>query len=184
MADALTIEGIHEGIKQALAEAFPQLVTVDDYPTEEGHIKTPAAFLNLSAIEPDSDGNGEDGTERLAALLRWEISLVLGLPTQATKRAARALAASVAVWVQGARFGLCVGRAQFIRAEQDEFSPVLGRHTPWVVEFELSAAFGASVWDEDSAPAPSEVYLGFEPDTGAEHLADYVLVNTDELPAG
>lgn len=174
MADPVTIEGLHEAIKQALAQAFPVLVKVDDYPTECGHIKVPAAFLDLVSIEPNED-NGEDGTGQLVASLRWEISLVLGLTTQKNKRAARALAANVALWVQGNRFGLHIPPAQFLRAAPDEFSPQLSRHTPWVVEFGQEIHLGESAWD-GTGVIPSAVYVGFEPDTGLDHVDDYLEV--------
>lgn len=171
MADPVTLESLHEAIKQALLEAFPTLGDVDDYPTEPGHIKVPAAFLDLVSIEPNGD-DGEDGTGRLVASLRWEISLVLGLATQGNKRAARSLAANVALWVKGNRFGLRVAPAQFLRAAPDEFSPQLSRHTPWVVEFEQEVLLGESVWDETGIVSTT-VYVGIDPDTGPDHVDDY-----------
>lgn len=178
MADAITTEVLHEGIKQALKEAFPDLETVDDYPTEKGKIKTPAAFLNMAAIEP-GDSGGDDGTERLDSVLRWEISIIMGkVPTKEVKRQTRMRAADVALWVHGNRFDLRVRPAEFIRAEADDFSPELSRYAPWLIEFEQSVPLGASVWD-GTAVVPTEVYVGQEPDTGPEHEADYVKV-TDE----
>lgn len=181
MADAVTIESLHEGIKQALSEAFTELKTVDDYPTEKGRIATPAAFLDLAALEPDAEG-GEDGTERLVMTLRWELYLVLGLPVPEVKRAVRTLAANVALWVQGNRFGLPVRPAQFIRAEPNDFSPGLERYLPWVVEFEQTVLLGSSVWDADGV-VPTELYLGYEPNTGPDHIDDYERVTGDELPS-
>ncbi len=176
MADTLTIEDIHEGIKEALSKAFPSLETVDDYPTEEGKIATPAAFLNLAAIEPDDEGDGDDGTERLISTLRWELSLVLGkVPTKEIKRQTRVMAANVSLWVKGNRFGLRVRPAAFMRAEPDDFSPVLSRYAPWVVEFEQTVALGESVWD-DTAVVPDAIYVSMVPYTGLEHVDDYVEV--------
>lgn len=172
MADTVTIEALTKGIKEGLKKGFPDFQTVDDYPTVEGAISTPAAFLNLSAIEPDN----QDGTGRLVTVLRWEISVVLGkVPTQEVKRNTRILAANLALWVQGNRFSLPVREAGFVRAEPDEFSPTLSRYAPWVVEFEQSVPLGESVWD-GTAIVPDTVYVSWEPDTGPDHVEDYVEV--------
>lgn len=182
MADTLTIDGIHAAITEQLAAEFPTFQTVGDYERQKGHIKVPAAFLNLESFEPCDDGDGEDGTERLVVNLRWELRVLLGPPGASNERAARGLAVNLAKWVQGNRFGLSIHPAKFLRGESDKFTPELDHYTPWLIEFEQCAHLGESVWDDDSA-IPTTIFVGYEPNTGTDHVDDYVQVSSeDELP--
>lgn len=182
MADTLTIDDIHAAITGQLAAAFHEFQTVGDYERQKGRINVPAAFLNLESFEPCDDGDGEDGTERLVVNLRWELRVLLGPPGASNERTARGLAVNLAKWIQGNRFGLTISPARFLRAESDKFTPELDHYTPWLVEFEQFARLGASVWDNDSV-APTTVFVGYAPNTGAAHIDEYVQVSSeDELP--
>ena len=98
----------------------------------------------------------------------------------AGKLAVRTLAAQLMQWLKGKRFGQQIGVAQPVSADPDtlggdagneyEVFRVMWKHEPCFL--------GQSVWDY-SGVIPTEVYLGFDPLTGAEHIADYTKIYPD-----
>lgn len=188
MADPIDIEAVHSAILDGFRAAFPSFQTVDDYgivTVKRGNgrerLNTPAALLSMEGMEPHADG-AESGDGRVCVTLRWELRLVLDKRQAGHERDARRLAADVAVWLQGNRFGLKTSPAEFRAAGPDQFGAEIIHLAPWLVEFDLPCMLGASVWEEGDA-APSHVFVGYEPETGPENVEKYTEVTGDELPA-
>lgn len=169
--NSIDLDAAHDAVLAAIRAAFPVFQTVDDYARVSKTIQTPACFLTLAEFEPE-EGDGGTGTGQLSVALRWEFRVVLGIRDIDSARNVRKLAADIALWGHGNRFGMLAGASRFIRAEPDEFSPKLQHYDPWLVEFEQGILLGESVWSDEGV-APSEILVGYVPDVGPGHEDDY-----------
>lgn len=185
-AEEITIQALQEAIEKALREAFPiaKVCGYDALTQRKGsgrkHFNLPALVLSLGSFEYDAPTT----TEQLAVTLRWELRVVCSKKGGKAELEVRELAARVASFINGNRFGLKVKGAQFVAAGEDQFSPDLVGLEPWLVEFEQSVCLGTSCFIDDFI-TPDEVYVSMEPDTGLENIDKYERVTEDvidELP--
>ncbi|UYM14258.1 hypothetical protein [Endozoicomonas euniceicola] len=147
--------------------------TVAEYPREKKKIVTPAAFLELTAIQAQADDNAN--TEQLPVTLEAEVRIICGYRTKEVKRYIRLLAAQVAHYLDGQRFGVPSQPARVGGCWPDEFDTELDNYEVWRVVFTQDVLLGATVFD-DSGIIPESVYVGFAPDIGKDHEDDYTKV--------
>lgn len=185
-AEEITIQALQEAIEKALREAFPKanVCGYDALAQRKGsgrkHFNLPALVLSLGSFEYDAPTT----TEQLAVTLRWELRVVCSKKGGKAELEVRELAARVASFINGNRFGLKVKGAQFVAAGEDQFSPDLVALEPWLVEFEQSVCLGSSCFIDDFI-TPDEVYVSMSPEIGLEHIDEYERVTEDvidELP--
>lgn len=158
-----------------LAQAFPAVPTVAEYPRLRQKIAAPAILVELADATPTDDA----GTEQLCLSARFEARIVFDhVPVAGSNPALPALnlAAAVAREIFAAgRFGQPVGPAKGVRIEPDQFRPELSGYAVWLVEWTHEVRLGHSVWDGDGV-MPTEIYLGIAPEIGPPHLDDYVKI--------
>ncbi|TIH12746.1 hypothetical protein D0S45_17400 [Marinifilum sp. JC120] len=182
--EQITVDDAHDRIIDQLKEKFPLFVDVGDYgilTVKEGETRerltVPAAILSFDSFEPDRE-RSNPGTGQKIISVRWELRVMLDTKDPSHDRAIRRLAADVALWIDGNRFGRGF-EARFIRSEEDQFDPRLIRFNPWLIEFQQSYLLGESVWDGEG-PVPTEVYGSYVPEIGAAHEEDYERIEEAE----
>lgn len=175
--EQIMFDTAHERILAQLQEKFPVFAKVGDYgilTVKKGEnrerLVVPAAILHMDSFEPDSE-KSNPGTGQRVFSVRWELRIMLNTKDADYDRKVRSLAAAVARWIDGNRFGKGY-EAKFIRSEEDEFDERLIKFRPWLIEFEQSYLLGEDVW-EDEGTTPTEVYGSWVPLVGADHEDDY-----------
>ncbi len=182
-----------EAIVADIKARFPSMVNVQffaDEPEERVELTVPAILLEVSEMEVDTDS--DPGTEQLAVNLSFSAFVVIsGLQDGNTKLQIRQLAAALVSWLRMRHWRdpsnpgtdeepnyLQSDPAMPVGAYRDDFSPELDRYEVWRVDWEQRVYLGHSVFD--TTFLPSKVWLGLDPDIGAEHREDYVQVAGDE----
>ncbi|MDT0499707.1 hypothetical protein [Halomonas sp. PAR7] len=173
----ITLDGLHQAILDAIADGFPSIQTVDDYPDDRQRVAVPAAFVELTELTavPDDD----PGTGQLAMEAQFELRYLLGWRGTNQGRAIRAQAAALAHFIHQQRWGLPVEPARVLVAEPDEFDPELEQYLVWRIEWAQIIHIGKNEWLDDGIP-PREVWVGVDPRTGPAHIDDYRLVYFDD----
>jgi len=178
MLPEIQLPELHEAIKAALIAKFPK-VTVDYYSRPGEKIAIPAIFFELESIEAANPS--DNGSEQLEVLLRFSAECITSYK-HGGKLAARTFAASVASFVQRNRFGKPITPGRFTSSSMESFNAAENAYESWSVKWTNMAYLGTSVWDA-SGIVPSHVYLGFAPNVGTGHEADYIEVaGVNSLP--
>ncbi len=181
MANAETeidLSNLHQAIIDSIAAQFPSLQTVEDYEHERSRFSAPACFIELTSWDR---GEMDPGTEQLPITARFEAHLIIGFRTAQAKREIRKLAGAFSAYLHNQRWGLPVGPAQFIAASPDEIAGMgrnaehLDEYEVWTVEWEQEVHLGTSIWKGDDTLI-SEVYVGYSPEVGPDHVDDYVQI--------
>lgn len=168
----LDIDAIHDALIAAAQAQWPDLATVADYRDDRDTLPLPALLFEMVGLE--GDDQPDPGTEQLAMVARFEARVVMGFRTPAVEREVRKLAAAVALWVNGNRFGQPVDPAEVLSVEPDAFEPELDQYAVWRVEWRQQVCLGTSVWFNDGS-VPDALYA-WEPRTGVRHKDDYVKI--------
>lgn len=172
MAQQINLTALHEAIKTGLSTALTG-VNVDYYDRPGEKLVVPAVRFELEQITAANPS--DTGTEQLEVELTFSAECVCTYK-QGGKLAVRLLSAQVAKLVDGNRWGLPVSAGQFASAAPESFSE---EYETWRVQWAHTALLGASIWDGNGI-LPTEIWLGFAPEIGPDHVADYVQV--DQLP--
>lgn len=158
-----------------LAQAFPAVPTVAEYPRLRQKISAPAVLVELADATP----SGDAGTGQLCLSARFEARIVFDqVPVAGSNPPllALGLAAAVAREVFAAgRFGQPVGPAKGVRLEPDQFRPELSGYAVWLVEWTHEVRLGDSVWD-GAGVMPTAIYVGLAPEIGPPHIDDYIKI--------
>lgn len=163
---------------------FPTVPTVEEYPRLRRKITVPAILVelaDLTALDPDL------GTEQLRLTARLEARIILdqvpapGIPPPDLAAMQLALAIAWAIHQLPRQPG--AGPVKAINIEPDQFRPDLAGYAAWRIEWTHEVWLGDSVWDVEPGEPPSEVWVGYSPRIGEEHLDDYLLVSEPEDPA-
>jgi len=161
----IDLTDLHEAIKTSLAAKFPS-VHVDYYEREIEKVPTPSIRFELAGISP---ANKPDvGTEQLCATLRFSASVVFSYK-KGNKLAVRIMAASLAQFVNGQKFGKPVDPGQFVDANPETFGD---EYETWRVEWDHNAFLGPDFW-ESSGVLPSQIFAGDAPKVGSAFEPDY-----------
>jgi hypothetical protein len=170
--DLLTL---HAEIKNAL-DSFTGLNS-KFYERETRRIDCPAIYFELDSIQPEDPS--ETPTEQTAVSLIFSAYLVESYRTQNARLLVRRRAAELAAFIQSSDFCNALSNVHppsFDDAQPDEvaFSPGQSENPYEVfrVDFSMIAILGESVFD-DSGTLPNQVFAGYEPRTGPDHLEDY-----------
>lgn len=161
----------HEAVLERLRNV-PFIVHADTYPDIVTALPTPCVFLTVNGW--DNTGNGSGQTE-----VALDVELFLVCDKSAAEHGnpeiySRALAAQLSQWVHGNVFGLIsVKPAVFTSAQRDDFDPQLDGYIVMRIGFTQEGAFGADMFAREGAPLRN-VMLGFVPETGPEHIDDYI----------
>lgn len=176
MADQNTpvdLGALHDAILAAIKAAFPSLAYVDDYPLDRKPKAVPACLVECDEMEPANDEDSGTGQQSLA--LHFNARLILPFRTATAGREIRIMAAALSALVHENRWGQFINPAEVLGCFPDAFDPDLDQYLVWRVEWRQVGQFGVSVW-ADTGPAVPGVYLGFSPNIGPDHLADYIKI--------
>lgn len=176
MANAKTeleLGALHEAITAHIRAEFLGWVTVEAYRQDRKTLPVPACLVELVEMEAPEDLDPMTG--QLALLTRWEARIVLGF-RQAKNPALeiRKMAAALAAFVHGQRWGLPVGEARIQGAWPDDFAPEQEQYECWRVEWQQVVHVGRSVFD-DAGITPAVLY-SWAPEIGEAHEKQYVQV--------
>lgn len=185
MSDALSITAVHAAIKTTLRAAFPttgsNAVPVIDYytrPTEK--FATPAIFFELTGIDEPAEGD-DIGTEQLQCTLSFSAYVCVSYRAATAKIALRELVVALMGEVWANRWGCKIGAAENVTASPDQFSVEPGgtgngamqQYEVWRVDWTQDALIGTSIWDTAPETIPDKVFLGYDPNVGLAHEAEY-----------
>lgn len=162
----INLTELHTAIKAALAAKFAG-VHVDFYERDLEKVPTPAIRFELAGISPAQEP--DLGTDQLAATLRFSAEVIYSYK-KGSKLAVRVMAASLAQFVTGQKFGKPVMSGRFVDASPDVFAD---EYETWRVEWEHDAFLGPDVW-ETIGQLPNTVLVGESPKVGAAFEPDYV----------
>lgn len=177
----MNLHDIHEQVLAHIRDHFGgRLATVDAYlPERADPLTTPAALLD---IEGWSEGE-DSGTGQLALNLDCAVHCLLSFRTPDVAREVRAFAAELHGLLRDGVPALAgvAGRPRRLEVMPGLFKPGQDGYEDMVVVFELPVWLGENVWA--GGVTPHEVWLGIEPETGPEHIDDYVQVASEaDLP--
>jgi hypothetical protein len=170
----ITLEELHATITAAIQTKFPALQTVEFYREDRDQVEAPACLLELCEFEgaPHED----PGTGQFAVMARFEADLVLGFRTPAVKLSARVLAASLATFINEARWpGGKTGPAEAIHAYKNDFKPHLDKYEVWTVEWRQIVHLGESIWNDEGI-TPTTVFIGVTPEVGPDNIEKYTQI--------
>jgi hypothetical protein len=163
---------LHENIKSGIRAMFTTqaVPTVDYYRRVETRAIVPAVFFEMTAI----DNNPESATEQFDGIFRFSAFCIVPFNAQNAKLAVRVLAASLAEKIQGKRWSCPIGRARVTLIEPDDFDPENSEYESVRLDWEQEGLLGDSVFNADGSLAPTSVWLGYSPNVGPGHEADYI----------
>ena len=165
----MIINDLHQAILTKINSGIKGLATVAAYPHIKQKIAAPAVLLELDELEPGED-RGTDQTFLIAHFVAWP--LLTFTDSNARVRVIE-LAAEVSHLARGNRWGVAgVGGAVLKTAIPDEFNPEWDGYYTWKVEWHQEITIGKNVWQDNGKP-PKEVWVGWAPETGKAHQADY-----------
>jgi hypothetical protein len=164
----IDLDQLIDAITASIAGAFPTFATVEAYREDRKTLPLPACLVQLVDLEPTED----IGTEQLPVIANFEALVILGFRTDAVKRAAPKLAASLALHIKSKRWGLPVEPATVTAIEPDNFDPRLDEFEVWRVDWRQIIHIGESIWNDDGT-FPSNVLVSFAPDVGEESEGEY-----------
>lgn len=165
---AIDLDALIDAITASITAAFPVFATVEAYREDRKSLALPACLVQLVDLEPTDD----IGTEQLPVVAHFEAQVILGFRTDAVKRAAPKLAASVALHIRARRWGQPVEPATVTAIEPDSFDPRLDEFEVWRVDWQQTIHIGPSIWGDDGM-FPSQVLVAFAPDIGAPSEGEY-----------
>jgi len=166
----IDLSAVHQAILDAIAAAFPAVVTVADYREDRRDLPLPAILVELSDFEANPEE--DPGTEQLPVLARFEARILIGFRTPNAEREIRKLAGALGVLVHQNRWGKPVGPAELLTITPDDMDPELDQYVVWRVEWQQALHLGASVWTNEG-DIPTTVLYSYEPDTGTGNEGEY-----------
>jgi hypothetical protein len=176
--EPVNITELHTSIKNTIRGFFaPSAVpSVDYYSRVERKIIAPAIFFQLNSINgnPDSASGQFDGT--------FNFSAFCIVPYNAPNAilSARVLGSSLISKLNGQRFGQTLGRATVTLMEGDSFDQENVEYETVRVDWSHEGMLGESPFNDDGSITPTELWVGFYPDTGVENIDKYIKIAPTE----
>jgi hypothetical protein len=171
----LDLDALHDAITNDIKAQFPDLQLVEFYRTEErAAVPLPAVILDLTEFEADPEC--DPGTEQLAVNARFEAEIIFGFNSPNVKREIRKFAAAFAAWLRLRRWtGIVTDAAKVMGCYRDDFNPEFDQYEIWRVEWSQVMYLGTNTWTNDGT-IPTQVMVGYSPNIGNGHQADYTQV--------
>lgn len=169
----VSVSDVHAHVLTAVKEAFPELVTVEDYTElpDSGDFPCPVPAFLLTM--PSFAHSADTGAERLLVTLDFEARVFGGSTGEGKERAIRDLVAKLALFIDGNRFGLSMQGARFVKACVDTAFPKFASLSPWLLTFQVSICIRS---EGEEFATPDTVFLSMAPEIGLKHLDKYTKV--------
>jgi hypothetical protein len=181
----INITALHDAIQTYLRAAFPStgigaVPTIEHYTRPAKTFATPAIFFELTGIDPQSDGD-DSGSEQFNASLSFSTYVCCSYRAESAKLVVRELVAKLIEEIWDNSWSLPVSGAEIITAQPDQFSVEPGgtgigtsqAFEVWRIDWTQDVKLGASVWATDPETIPTNVFCGWDPKIGIDHVADY-----------
>lgn len=163
---------------KALTDALKTLswaVTVDEYPYTVTKLETPCIFIDVPGWK-----NMEVSDGQVNVMIECDLYVVVDKSTDSADKPevyARALAMDLSQWVEGSDFGIDDAYdATFIDAVRTDFDPRLDDYIVMRVSFSQQLPIGAPLFADPEGNPLKRIYLGVDPNIGADHVNDYRLI--------
>lgn len=161
----------HDAVKKHILEKTKWLRSFTEYPETSTALQTPCAFFQIEDFER-AETQRMNGT--LAVDLSCEIIVVLGIDDPSNQLEVRNAAMSLAMQVDGSRFGLACDEARFVSAAPDALHEELDGYAAWSIRFSHRIEVGKDEYKPDFDDViPHTVHVGFAPEIGAGHEEEY-----------
>lgn len=170
----VSVSDVHAHVLAAVKEAFPVFTTVEDYTELAEHSEFPCPVPAFVLAMPSFVHSAETDADRLIVTLDFEARVFGGSTGDGKERAIRDLVASLALFIDGNKFGLPMQGARFVKASVDTAFPSLASLSPWLLTFQVSICLVST--GDDAFVTPDTVYLSMAPEIGLKHLDKYTKV--------
>lgn len=182
----ITPDVAYTAIIDAIRTRFSVFELVTDYDffssnNQPSEIIKPACLLSIASLDVKNK-NGSTATGQLSLTVLFEVRIILDRASTTFEQEMRRLVAEMSLWLHGNRFGITAPCARFLDAKPDQNTSQIIQFDPWVIQFQMPLHLGQSMWDDDEYQIPTTVMLGYEPDTGLDHITDYEELINDGLP--
>lgn len=162
-----------ERVKAALSQ-ITFIKTVGVYPEIPAGFDTPAVFFEVEGWDPsDVVVSGS----AMAVELNCNLYLLREFAADQYGQKARNAAMFMTGWINGRPFGPATKPAEFTGVQESDWmkeGKAVGSHSVWCVSFSQVVGVGADPFAPPAnAPLLKEIFVGFAPDIGKEHEADY-----------
>lgn len=155
--------------------------TIGAYSEIPDGFPTPAIFVDVARWEPSESKIGGRITLDLTCNLYLLRHFFAGDGEDEKERGSaetrvRNAAGIITEWIDGRRFGAVTGPAVFDSADpmQWQSGDTAPEHAIWCVTYTQPLAMGIDPFaPPEDAPLLKEIFVGFAPDIGKEHEADY-----------
>ncbi|ENG2646371.1 TPA: hypothetical protein ACU3FO_004503 [Salmonella enterica] len=151
----------------------PFIKTVGIYPEIPAGFETPAAFFEVESWSPSSE---LVAGASMAVELTCNLYLLREFASDQYGRKAQNAALYMSGWIVGRQFGPGTKPAAFAGAEPCDWiknDKTVGSHSVQCISFTQVVGIGADPFDYPSKGTLKQIFIGFAPDTGAAHEADY-----------
>ncbi|SIO25857.1 hypothetical protein [Halodesulfovibrio marinisediminis] len=175
----VAVAAVHQNILDAVKKAFPMFKTIEDYTSlavkpAEGAVNAPCPVPAFVLSMPSFVRGKDTDAGLLAVDLHFEARIIGAYAGAGKERKTRELAAAVALFIEGNKFGLKMKGAKFVESGSDSSLSALANHSPWLIKFQVSICLGPS--SEEKFIMPHAVYVSSSPEIGLKHLDKYKLV--------
>ena len=165
---------LHQRILADLATVFPAPWTLAAYLRQPERMPVPCIDFELTSMEPTGADFGDIGTQQWQANLRFEAYLFLDYRQQAYRIKTRLYAAQLAGFLISHQWsGVPNGPCRVLGVFEDRWRDSgAAQYDCMRVEWEQTCLFNADIFA--GGLVPSEIFLGFTPNVGTGHEADYI----------
>lgn len=166
----------YESRVEAAVMAIPWVKTFGIYPEIPAGFDTPAVFFEIEEwADSDDTVNASQAVE-----LTCSFYLLREFAADQWGRKAKNAALFFSNWIAGRMFGPETKPAVFVSASPatwEKAGKALSSHSIWCVTFTQVVGVGADPYaPPPNAPLLKELYIGFAPDIGPEHINDYTRI--------
>lgn len=172
MSDGIHLTEYHEKVKEWLSNNLPWINSVETYPETQTALTTPCVFF--SVIDWDR-AEEQRMNGQMSVTLNCEILAILGMDDSQYQLEVRNAAMAIGLKIEESRFGMPIEPAVFVSAEPDAFSPELDDYAVWSIRFNQTVNVGADAF-KPTGLRPTQVKVGYHPDTGLKNLSSYETV--------
>lgn len=185
---AVDLLALYAAIEHEFKTRYPMLQTVEFHRGTDGadrlEIPVPALLLEDETMEPNQEANA--GDETTDTTFSFSAYLILSnVRNPQVRKEIRVLAADMVSFINQRRWKDATGKviqtdpATVTVAERDNFDPSLDKYEVWRIDWQQAMTLGVSVWKSDDIP-PGTIYIGFAPEIGLAHKADYTKLGGDD----
>ena len=162
---------LHDAITRVLSERMPKVLHVEAFPELDAEVRTPALLFGLTDMTLGTD-RGEGKTSLVG---RFQSCILIDATRDKASLQAAILAAQMAAVLHNQDWDLefVTGVPEGVHAQPEAPTKELEQFVMWSVQWIQEFEVGELQWPWPDEP-PGSLVLGFSPEIGPGHEADYV----------